>query len=150
MALDVPPPSAALLIRSYSDGEIRIGEQRLRTAICLDSLGEIRLLRPQHPAELCEADLEPLFAAPPELVIIGWGGGQSFLPAAQRQWFLTRRVGLEIMALGPACRTFNLLVQDGRRVSAFLFPAAEPRQPSDPTTPASIGTNDTAPRSSGS
>jgi uncharacterized protein len=121
MALDVPPPSAALLIRSYSDGEIRIGEQRLRTAICLDALGEIKPLRPQRPAELCEADLEPLFGAAPELVIIGWGGGQSFL----RQWFLTRRIGLEIMALGPACRTFNLLAQDGRRVWALLFPATD-------------------------
>ncbi len=125
MALDVPPPSAALLIRSYSDGEIRIGEQRFRTAICLDATGEIRPLRPQRPAELCEADLEPLLGAAPELVIIGWGGGQSFLPAAQRQWFLTRRIGLEIMALGPACRTFNLLAQDGRRVWALLFPATD-------------------------
>jgi uncharacterized protein len=29
------------------------------------------------------------------------------------------------MALGPACRTFNLLAQDGRRVWALLFPATD-------------------------
>jgi uncharacterized protein len=28
------------------------------------------------------------------------------------------------MALGPACRTFNLLAADGRRVVALLFPVA--------------------------
>jgi uncharacterized protein len=66
-----------------------------------------------------------VFAAQPELVIVGWGGGQTFLPAAQRQWFLTRRIGLEVMALGPACRTFNLLAQDGRRVVALLFPSQD-------------------------
>jgi uncharacterized protein len=123
MALDVSPPGAALLIRSYTDGGIHIGEQRYDTAISLDSAGRRVALRPQRPVELQEGDLGAVFAAQPELVIVGWGGGQTFLPAAQRQWFLTRRIGLEVMALGAACRTFNLLVQDGRRVVALLFPS---------------------------
>lgn len=123
MAIDVPPPGAASLIRSYADGEIRIGERRYGTALALDSAGEVRELRPQRPDDLQETDLDAVFAAGPELVIIGWVGGQTFLPAAQRRWFLTRRIGLEVMALGPACRTFNLLAEDGRRVVALLFPS---------------------------
>jgi uncharacterized protein len=123
MGLDVSPPGAAFLIRSYADGVIRIGEQRHDTAISLDATGRIATLRPQRPVDLQEDDLDAVFAAQPELVIVGWGGGQTFLPAAQRQWFLTRRIGLEVMALGPACRTFNLLAQDGRRVVALLFPS---------------------------
>jgi uncharacterized protein len=125
MGLDVSPPGAAFLIRSYADGAIRIGEQRHDTAIRLDATGQIATLRPQRPVDLQEDDLDAVFAAQPELVIIGWGGGQTFLPAAQRQWFLTRRIGLEVMALGPACRTFNLLAQDGRRVVALLFPSQD-------------------------
>jgi uncharacterized protein len=54
--------------------------------------------------------------------LIGWAGGQLFLPAQQRSCFLERRIGLEVMELGAACRTYNVLVQDERRVIALLFP----------------------------
>jgi len=56
------------------------------------------------------------------VVVIGWAGGQTFLPAAQRRWFLERGIGIEVMELGAACRTYNVLVGDGRRVVAILFP----------------------------
>jgi uncharacterized protein len=38
-----------------------------------------------------------------------------------RAQFAARRVGLEVMQLGAACRTFNVLVQEERRVAAALF-----------------------------
>lgn len=121
MGLDAAAPTAAQ-IRGYADGEIRIGEQRLQHAFALDAQGAITALSVQHPRALDATDLDPLLATRPELVIIGWAGGQIFLPAAQRHAFLERRIGLEVMALGPACRTFNLLAADGRRVVALLFP----------------------------
>jgi uncharacterized protein len=71
---------------------------------------------------LREEQLGSLLAEAPELVLIGWVGGQLFLPAQQRSWFLERRIGLEVMELGAACRTYNVLVQDERRVIALLFP----------------------------
>ncbi len=36
---------------------------------------------------------------------------------------MARKVGLEVMDLGAACRTYNILVQEDRRVAAVLFPA---------------------------
>lgn len=121
MGLDAAAPAAAQ-IRSYEGGEIRVGEHRLRSAFALDAQGAVTPVAAQHPQALGAAELEPLLAARPELVIVGWAGGQTFLPAAQRAAFLERRIGLEVMALGAACRTFNLLVADGRRVVALLFP----------------------------
>jgi uncharacterized protein len=38
-----------------------------------------------------------------------------------RALFAQRLVGLEAMQLGAACRTFNVLVQEERRVAAALF-----------------------------
>ena len=35
--------------------------------------------------------------------------------------FVHRRIGLEVMNLGAACRTFNVLVQEERPVAAALF-----------------------------
>ena len=124
MGLDAAAPTTAH-IKGYSDGEIRIGERRLRQAFAIDAQGTVTPLAAQHPHSLEVAALAPLLDAKPEVVIVGWAGGQIFLPATQRHAFLERRIGLEVMALGPACRTFNLLVADGRRVVALLFPSAE-------------------------
>ena len=41
--------------------------------------------------------------------------------SALRAAFAERRIGLEAMDLGAACRTFNILVQEERRVAAALF-----------------------------
>jgi uncharacterized protein len=79
-------------------------------------------LQAQEPTALTEAELASVFEAQPEVVIVGWARGQFFLPAAQRRWFLERRIGLELMELGAACRTFNVLVADDRRVIGLLFP----------------------------
>ena len=57
----------------------------------------------------------------PELVLLGTGQTQRFPPAAVRAVLATRGVGLEIMDLGAACRTFNILVQEERKGAAGLF-----------------------------
>jgi uncharacterized protein len=46
---------------------------------------------------------------------------QRFATAQVRAEFARRGVGLEVMQLGAACRTFNVLVQEERRVAAVLF-----------------------------
>lgn len=122
MRLTVTSTGAVNLIRSYADGALCIGEQRFDRAVMVGSTLLDRNIPVQSPLELREEHLVTLFAEPPELVLIGWAGGQFFLPAQQRSWFLERRIGLEMMELGAACRTYNVLVQDERRVIALLFP----------------------------
>ena len=115
------PPSQANLIRSYSDGEVRIGEQRVQRS-CLVTAD--RLITDWPPAtfdELAPAHLEAIFALAPELVLLGTGPTQRFAPPGVRAEFARRRIGLEVMQLGAACRTFNVLVQEERRVLAALF-----------------------------
>jgi uncharacterized protein len=122
MKLTMENPQAARLVRAYGEGEIRIGERRV-TASCLVAANVLQEdLRPRTPADLELADLEPVFALAPEVVLVGWAGGQFLMPPRQRRWFLERRIGIEVMELGAACRTYNLLVQDGRPVVALLFP----------------------------
>ena len=113
--------TAANLIRSYGAGELRIGDAVHTTPICLGAT-LLAPLRARQPQVLEFDELAALLDPQPELVIIGWAGGQFFLPAAQRAWFLERRIGVETMELGAACRTYNVLVQDGREVRALLFP----------------------------
>jgi uncharacterized protein len=113
--------SRANLIRGYSPQEIRIGEQRL-TASCIvtaDTL--IADWEPRSFAELQAAHLEKIMALQPELILLGTGPTQRFPPANVRAAVAARGIGLEIMDLGAACRTYNILVQEERRVAAGLF-----------------------------
>jgi uncharacterized protein len=115
------PPSQANLIRSYSDSELRIGEQRVQRS-CLVTAERLITDWPVDTfAELVPAHLEAIFALGPELVLLGTGPTQRFASAEVRGEFTRRRVGLEVMQLGAACRTFNVLVQEERRVLAALF-----------------------------
>ena len=70
---------------------------------------------------LTESHLEAIFALAPQLVLLGTGATQKFPATNIRAAFAQRRIGLEVMDVGAACRTFNLLVQEGRRVAAALL-----------------------------
>jgi len=121
MKFSLEPASGTYLIRGYSQSELRIGPERV-TGSCIVS--SERLITDWEPASFQELRLEhlpPLFALAPELVLIGTGPQQQFAPPALRAEFLRCGVGLEVMQLGAACRTFNVLVQEGRRVVAALF-----------------------------
>jgi uncharacterized protein len=115
------PPTQANLIRSYSDTELRIGDQRVQRSCLLTATRLITEWPPATFAELMPSHLEPIFALDPELVLLSTGPTQRFASQELRNEFARRRVGLEVMQLGAACRTFNVLVQEERRVLAVLF-----------------------------
>ena len=62
-----------------------------------------------------------LLALDPELVIFGSGNRLSFAPAALQAKLFERRIGIETMDTAAACRTFNVLAGEGRRVVAALL-----------------------------
>ena len=109
------------VIRSYAAQEIRIGEHSIRSS-CIVMAGA--LITNWPPATLDELQLNHLDAIielRPELVLLGTGAQQRFAPAGIRAAFTVRGIGIEAMDLGAACRTFNILVQEERRVAAALF-----------------------------
>jgi len=109
------------LIRSYSLQEIRIGEQSLRASCIVTADTLVTDWAPASFAELRPEHLEAILALKPELVLLGTGATQRFPPTEIRAALTGRGVGLEVMDLGAACRTFNILVQEERRAAAALF-----------------------------
>ena len=76
---------------------------------------DVRLLTP--------ADLAPLIAMQPEVILIGSGATQAFPPAAALAAGLSLGIGVEVMTNAAAARTFNVLAGESRRVVAgFIFP----------------------------
>jgi uncharacterized protein len=111
------------LIRGYAPGEVRIGEL-VHHAPCIVTAQQLVLdWQVRDVASLAVADLGAVFALQPDVVLLGTGARQIFPQRAIRQAFSARRMGLEVMDLGAACRTYNILVQEDRRVAAVLFPA---------------------------
>ncbi|MGY1409781.1 MULTISPECIES: Mth938-like domain-containing protein [unclassified Luteimonas] len=64
------------------------------------------------------AELAPLFALEPELILLGCGGSQAFPSQEVLAACLSRGIGLESMTNAAAARTYNVLAGEGRRVVA--------------------------------
>jgi uncharacterized protein len=114
--------TAINIIRGYGSGEIRINEQSIREAVILSATD--LLLEPgvQVIAHLGAAQHARILSLQPELVLIGSGVRQIFPDASFAAQFLRAGIGYEVMDTGAACRTFNVLVSEERRVVAVLLP----------------------------
>ena len=71
-----------------------------------------------------EAALQPIIARAPQVVLLGSGARQRFLPARLQALLMQQGIGVESMDNAAAARTYNLLAQEGRKVlAAFVLPA---------------------------
>jgi uncharacterized protein len=120
-------PEGANIIRRYGADFIVVGEQEIR-ASCIMSARTLTPWEPRSVDELVAAHLPPLFALEPEVVVLATGATQKFPRAALRTEFAARKIGLEVMEIGAASRTYNVLVSEERRVlAAILLPGLPKR-----------------------
>ena len=113
-----------LRIVSYDATGLLIGSVRYTEAVLL--AGDIveSPWGPQQIEQLAAEHVERLCALGPEVVLLG-AGAQAVLPRPQLLLPFGRRgIGVEVMATAAACRTYNVLAGDGRRVAALLLPIA--------------------------
>lgn len=110
-----------ITIRHIESGTINIGGELVCDNIALTTNEIIHNWQACVIEELTEQDLEPLFVSEPELVLLGTGS-QLIFPPRELFFALARRgIGLEAMDTAAACRTFNILASEGRRVAAVLI-----------------------------
>ena len=76
---------------------------------------------PGQPDELTAAHLDVVLSLEPELVLLGTGARQQFPSTDIMQPLHQARIGIEVMDTAAACRTFNILVAEGRHVAAALM-----------------------------
>jgi uncharacterized protein len=104
---------SVLLVRSYAPGEVRVADSVLQRSFLISAERLVEDWRPQTLDELTEADLEPVFALQPEIVVLGSGPRQRFPEPRLLAAIMTRGIGCEVMDTGAACRTYNVLVSEG-------------------------------------
>jgi len=123
MKLHADKPDA-LSVTAYGDGWIAVNGQRHTDSLVLSATGTLRPwgvdrfenLSAEHFVNLIEDG-----TLPPELVLLGSGRRLRFVHPALIQHLMDRRIGVETMDTDAACRTYNILAGEGRRVIAALL-----------------------------
>jgi uncharacterized protein len=109
------------IIRAYGGGELRVNDTVYRGALILSASTLHAHPAIQNLDELIAIDPSHILALEPELVLLGTGTTQIFPAASFGAQFLRAGIGIEVMDTGAACRTFNVLVGEQRRVAALLL-----------------------------
>ena len=108
-------------IKSYAAGRIIIADQVFTSSLILSPDTIIDDGLPDAISQLTLDDLDQLARLDPEVVILGTGAALRFPDPAFPAFFYSRRIGFEVMDTGAACRAYNILMADDRRVVAALF-----------------------------
>ncbi len=109
----IRPPNAA------ADDEEKL--IRLQRSCLLSATGLVDDWPPQQMAELTTEHLQAVKELNPEVLLIGSGSNIRFPASEQLAALVKLGIGYEVMDTAAACRTFNLLVAEGREVTAALF-----------------------------
>lgn len=123
MLLTLDNQTSALRVRRYTPNELWIDEQCVREPCILSPRQLLTGWAVTDIASLTRAQLQPLLDLKPRILLIGTAGPVTRPGAALRGEIESLGVALECMDLGAACRTYNLLSQEGREVVAGLIPA---------------------------
>jgi uncharacterized protein len=112
---------AVHFIRAWEPGRVRIAERWISGNVIVGAEQIIEGWTTMQPEALTVAHLEPALALEPTIIVLGTGT-QQLLPDVELMAALAARsIGLESMNTPAACRTFNVLLQEQRRVVAALF-----------------------------
>lgn len=121
--LPTPDPASVQIVRSYGPGRFLIGEREWREPVLVTSTATAPLgvTRAEDITPETLSFLATL-PTPTELLVLGCGARAVFVPPAQRALLKAAGLGLEVVDTGSACRIYNVLVAEGRRVAAALLP----------------------------
>ena len=121
MKISLDAPGARNIVTAFAPGVLRIGGETYERSLILTATSIVADWRPTRIEDLVAADLEPLLELRPEVLLVGSGARQKFPDREVLAHLYAARIGFEIMDTGAACRTYNLLVAEGRDVAAALI-----------------------------
>ena len=110
------------LIARYGEGQLVVGGLSVQSP-CIVAPGMLQADWVKDISGLTPESLAPLWALQPQVVLLGAAThARAAVTRELRANFASRQIALEVMDLGAACRTYNVLAQEDRAVAALLFP----------------------------
>lgn len=119
------------LIQRYDPGVVQIRETRFTASLIvtpdrLDPEWNVRAIE-----DMTELQVEAIAGLDPDVAIVGTGSTCRFPSPVIHAGFAARGIGVEFMDNAAACRTYNVLASEGRRVvcALILAPSVKDRKP---------------------
>ena len=108
-------------IARYGKDGVVVNGAEFTTSVVVPWQGLVAAWPVSRFEELTAADFDLLAAQSPELIIFGSGLRLRFAPPRLLRGLMERRIGFETMDTAAACRTYNVLLAEGRTVVAGLL-----------------------------
>lgn len=125
--MDLTPkvPGDRQVLEAYGDQGFRISGQRIEGSVMVFPT-EVVNWPVGSMDDLSEGHFAPMIerADAVEIMLLGTGTSIAFLPADIRQHLRDHGIVVDIMDTGAACRTYNVLMAEDRRVAAALIAVA--------------------------
>ena len=121
MKLHSDPQSSQNTITGYGIGFLEVNQTPYSHALIVQPEGEVLAWPVKESQDLSEDHFSMISALLPELVIVGTGKRQVFLNPKILQPLIKAKIGFEMMDSQAACRTYNILMGEGRKVLAAIL-----------------------------
>lgn len=121
MQLTLERTGDANRIRAYDIGSVTVNDIEYRGTMVVTPERIIQDWGPAKALDMELAHLGELLDLEAEILLIGTGKRQHFPPSGFMGQAMQAGVGIECMTTEAACRTYNVLLAEGRRVAAALF-----------------------------
>lgn len=120
MRLSLDFADGANLISAYHAGRVVVNARAIDHSVLI-SAERVEPWAPTRFEELTDEHFAAITTLEPELVVLGTGARQRFPHPRLTRSLIERGIGVEVMDTGAACRTYNIISAEGRRVVAALL-----------------------------
>lgn len=121
MKLHLSNPSGINAFTGYGEGYVMVNRQRYGHNLVVLRDRIVTEWRPAGFDALSAGDFARLAELQPEIVLLGTGTRLRFPRPELTRALIEARIGLEVMDIQAACRTFNILAAEERKVAAALL-----------------------------
>lgn len=121
MKFSVTDQSRGNTVQAYSEAGVVINGATFSRSLVIMEDQLIPDWQPKDFKALTEEDFTPFLKLRPDIVLLGTGDRQQFPTPALYRELIGAGIGVEVMTTPAACRTYNILVGEGRRVIAALL-----------------------------
>ena len=122
MDFTLHPNEGLHYIRSVSSDGIQVNDSLYKGALILSADTLVENWPVKAAEQLSEELLQPVLDMEPDLLLLGTGSTQVFLDPKLHWFLLSTGLGVEVMTTEAACRTFNVVMSEGRNAVAALLP----------------------------
>jgi len=121
MKFTLDNPAADYVFGHYGDGKLKVNQTDYNTSLIIFPDALVTDWPVNSVEELKISDLDELIKRKPDIALLGTGVQQRFPSVDFRRSLAQSGLNLEVMDTAAACRTYNLLVSEGRDVAAAVI-----------------------------